>query len=90
MSSLTVHPLDGSQPFVAWSDGVPAPEATRLAMDGGMLSLPLGLTPEGPFFDAGWDTIEQAAVLLRDIYPGAGIVGDPSLEPLMERPEGTV
>lgn len=88
MSSLTIHPADGSQPFVAWRDGVPAPAALRAGAQ--LVGQRLGLTPEGPSFEAGWATIEQAAVLLRDIYPAAGIEGDPNLEPLMERPEGTV
>lgn len=90
MSTLTVHPLDGSAPFVAWRDGQPLISGEALFAAEEMIGVELGLTPEGPIYVAGWGTIEQAAVLLIDLYPHAGVVGDPSLEPLMQRAAGMV
>jgi hypothetical protein len=88
VSTLTVHPLDGSAPFVAWMDGAPILDDATLAASFPLIGQRLGLTSEGPEYEAGWATIEQAAVLLGDLYPHAGIVGDPSLDHLVSRPEG--
>lgn len=91
MSSITVEPIDGSAPaFVAWRDGAPMLPPEQLARAEPAIGQRMSLTPEGPHFQAGWDTIEAAAVLLTGLYPDAWITGDPDLGHYYERADGTV
>lgn len=90
MTLISVQPLDRGQPFVAWRDGSPLLRGSDLERAEQLVGQRLGLTPEGPFFVAGWETIEQAAVILRSLFPRAGVVGDPPLDALLARPEGSV
>jgi hypothetical protein len=88
MTSITVHPHDGAASFVAWSDGTPHLTAKEMDRAVPLVGLRLGLTPEGPLYVAGWDSIEAATVLLRDLFHRDAVVPDPPLD--VSRPEGVV
>lgn len=90
MSSISVEPRDGSAAFEAWRDGAPRLSSEQLARAEPDIGERMGLTPEGPVFQAGWDTIESAAVLLGALFPAAWIVCDPSIDHLLDRAEGSV
>jgi hypothetical protein len=91
MSSIVVEQIDGSvAAFEAWRDGAPRLTAEQLAAAEPFIGERLDLTPEGPRYQAGWDTIEAAAVLLAALFPQAWIVTDPDIWQQIERPEGFV
>lgn len=80
MSSITLHPTDGSPSYVVWSDGEPFLTPNELADAEPLIGLRLGLTPEGPTFTAGWGEIGPAAVLIRDLFPRDGWTLDPPID----------
>lgn len=82
MPEVTVKP-PGADPFVAWRDGAPTdalpPEARVEAEDLIARQARLGLTIEGPFVDASWETVEQAVAVLVEVYPDTDVLADPPL-----------
>jgi hypothetical protein len=80
MQTITVAPI-GADPFVAWADGRPSLPPAALAEADELIrdARRLGLTMEGPYVVAGWDTIEAAYGVLREVYPETSIVADPPL-----------
>lgn len=78
MATLTVHPRQGA-PLQAWRDGAPLIHGAVLDQAQAIINAgqPLLLTPEGPEVAPGWDTIEAAVVLLREVFWPCTIEGDP-------------
>jgi hypothetical protein len=87
MSTIRVEPIEGAA-FEAWRDGKPSLPAEDAARAASWIGEPVGLTPEGPYYAAAWDTLEAAAAFLTELYPQALVVADPSIAHLIDQDGG--